>query len=298
MEPIIEVRQLVKHYPKVKAVNGINFKIPRGSCFGLLGPNGAGKTTTLELIEGLTTPTSGEILFCGRPIDDHFKEKSGIQFQSTALQDFLTAHEVLKLFRSFYKDPTDLQELSQLCGITEFWNRDTHTLSGGQRQRVLLAIALVNNPDVVFLDEPTTGLDPHARRNFWELVLTIKRQKKTIILTTHYMEEAYELCDEIAIMDRGTIIAHGAPDVLLKRHFDGVTLELPLENYSQLDSGKLQGKIVHTGSRVQIRTNQVNEDLRVLIDSGISLAHLKIRSQTLEDLFLELTGKELTQAFS
>ncbi len=231
--PIIEVKNLIKHYSKAKAVNGISFSIARGSCFGLLGPNGAGKTTTLEMIEGITQPSSGEILFCGAPTGPSFKEKSGIQFQATSLQDFLTVKEVLKLFSSFYQAPLNIQELAELCSLEEFWDRDTHELSGGQRQRVLLAIALINNPEVVFLDEPTTGLDPQARRAFWELIQSIKRKNKTIILTTHYMEEAYILCDEIVIMNQGTIIAQGGPKDLLQKHFNSVTLEIPKKDISK-----------------------------------------------------------------
>lgn len=296
--PILEVKNLVKHYPhpKIKAVNGVSFSIARGSCFGLLGPNGAGKTTTLEMMEGITQPSSGEILFKGAPIGAHFKEKTGIQFQATSLQDFLSVREILELFGSFYKNPININELSRLCSLEEFWNRDTHKLSGGQRQRVLLAIALINNPEVVFLDEPTTGLDPQARRNFWDLIQTIKKQNKTIILTTHYMEEAYFLCDEIAIMNEGMIIAQGEPNRLLQKHFSGVTLEMPKEALSKALTHPLTSWSTHfKGDWVEIHTHEVNESIRHLMDLGVSLTHLRIRSQTLEDLFIHLTGKELIE---
>jgi ABC-2 type transport system ATP-binding protein len=292
--PIIEVRDLIKHYPKTKAVNGVSFSIPAGKCFGLLGPNGAGKTTTIEMIEGITTPTSGGIFYRGALIGKEFRENSGIQFQSTSLQDYLKVREALELFSKFYKKTLPLDYLAKLCSLEEFWEQETDKLSGGQMQRLLLAIALVNDPDVVFLDEPTTGLDPQARRSFWELIQTIKKKNKTIILTTHYMEEAYLLCDEIIIMDRGTIIAQGPPDRLLKQHFDGVTLELPKNDFKI--SSEPPAGLWKTNSRnemIEIYTSQVTEALRFLINSGASLNHLKIRSQTLEDLFLELTGRDL-----
>jgi ABC-2 type transport system ATP-binding protein len=173
-------------------------------------------------------------------------------------------------------------------------DRESKKLSGGQRQRVLLAIALVNDPDIVFLDEPTTGLDPQARRNFWELVRLIKSRGKTLLLTTHYMEEAYELCDEVAIMDRGRVIAQGEPDHLLKKHFDGVTLELPKEDLRGPASG-LPGKVVERGEAVELLTADVDGALAALTASGTPLARLKIRARTLEDLFLELTGRELRE---
>ena len=218
MTAILEVSHLVKKFPAVLAVNDVNFTLRAGTCFGLLGPNGAGKTTTLEMIEGITQPTSGEIKFKGKPIDSHFREKIGIQFQSTALPDFLTVREVLVLFKSFYRETVEIETLIELCSLQEFLNRDTHKISGGQRQRLLLAVALINNPDLVFLDEPTTGLDPQARRKFWDLVRTIRANGKTVIMSTHYMEEAEQLCDEIAIMDHGKLIAQGAPKDLLGYH--------------------------------------------------------------------------------
>ncbi len=220
MIPVIEIRNLIKHYSAIQAVKGISFVVQEGTCFGLLGPNGAGKTTTIEMMEGILLPTSGDVLYRGSSLDDHFRERAGILFQKTALQDHLTVGETLRLFHSFYRQTMDLAEVSRLCALQEILDRDTRQLSGGQRQRVLLAIAMVNDPDILFLDEPTTGLDPQARRNFWDLARLIKQQGKTVILSTHYMEEAYALCDEVAIMDHGVIIAQGGPDQLLKEHFD------------------------------------------------------------------------------
>lgn len=292
MATILEIRNLEKSYRQLKAVNGISFTIERGSCFGLLGPNGAGKTTTVEMLEGLNRPTAGEILYKGEPIGPRFRHEAGIMFQHTALQDFITVREALELFASFYDRRADLDELVASCALGEFMDRDTAKLSGGQRQRVLLAIALVNDPDVVFLDEPTTGLDPQARRNFWSLVETIRGRGKTVVLTTHYMEEAYALCDEIAIMDRGRIIAQGTPKALLEAHFNDVILQLPKADFEPTP-GELPFSVLDCGDQVEIQTADVNGAIQALLQRGVSLGRLQIRNRTLDDLFLELTGKEL-----
>jgi ABC-2 type transport system ATP-binding protein len=298
---ILEARELRKNYPKVKAVDGVSFGVQSGQCFGLLGPNGAGKTTTIEMMEGITRPTSGEVLFRGQPIGwgrsshlRHYRERAGIQFQSTALPDFLSVREVLKLFRSLYPRQGDLDEIISLCSLAEYIDRDALQLSGGQRQRLLLALALVGDPEVIFLDEPTTGLDPQARRNFWELVRTVQARGKTVILTTHYMEEAHELCDEIAIMDRGRIIAQGSPDRLLKHHFEGAVIELPREVLPGRQApSPLTGTVKTREDHLEIQSTEVNRTLKELIEAGIPLDHVSVRSRTLEDLFLELTGKDL-----
>ena len=215
-ENIIEVHNLKKIYPKnIVAVNDISFQVKKGICFGLLGPNGAGKTTTIEMMEGILKPTSGKILFKGELIDKRFKEQVGIQFQNTSIQDFLTVRDTLKLFLSLYLKVKPLDEIIEICSLHDIIDRDTKKLSGGQKQRMLLGIALINDPELLFLDEPTTGLDPQARRNFWELIRNIKKSGKTIILTTHYMDEAEVLCDEIAIMDQGKIIVQENPESLL-----------------------------------------------------------------------------------
>ncbi|MGH8541387.1 MAG: ABC transporter ATP-binding protein, partial [Stenotrophobium sp.] len=201
-----------------------------------------------------------------------------------------TVRENLRFFRALYTKGRDIEELIEVCHLGEFLDRDSSKLSGGQRQRLLLAIALVNDPEVIFLDEPTTGLDPQARRNFWELVRSIKAQNKTIVLTTHYMEEAYLLCDEIAIMDHGKIIARGAPQKLLTEHFNDTVLELP---QAELDGRKISLPVMRRGDNIEIMTPDVNCAVRELLDAGVSIAQLKIRSRTLEDLFLQLTGAEL-----
>ncbi|MGH8453107.1 MAG: ABC transporter ATP-binding protein [Nevskiales bacterium] len=288
----LEVRSLVKKYPAVTAVDGVSFAVAEGSCFGLLGPNGAGKTTTVEILEGILQPTSGEVLYRGEPLGARFRQDAGVQFQSTSLQDFLTVREHLTLFRKLYAHGLEIDELIRLCALEEFHDRDARKLSGGQRQRLLLAIALVNDPAVVFLDEPTTGLDPQARRNFWDLINRIKALNKTVVMTTHYMEEAYRLCDEIAIMDHGHIIAQGSPQNLLSEHFADVVLELPEEDFTA-DRARFPMPLIEAQGLVEIATHDVDAAIAALLAHGVPLARLKIRPRTLEDLFLQLTGKEL-----
>ena len=289
--PLIEVRNLVKHYPKVKAVNGVDFSLMPGTCFGLLGPNGAGKTTTVEMLEGIHAATSGEILYKGAPVDRRFRNEAGIMFQSTALQDFITVRETLEMFARLYPQNADIEELIKRCNLTEYLDQDNRQLSGGQRQRLLLAIALVNNPDIIFLDEPTTGLDPQARRNFWDLIDSIKAEGKTVLLTTHYMDEAYVLCDEIAIMDHGKIIAQGTPKKLLEENFNDVILQIPEEALGNID--ELPYPIHRHKGIAEIATGDVNQVISDLIAKNVSLSQLQVRSRNLDDLFLELTGKEI-----
>lgn len=292
MPAILEVRDLVKRYPVVTAVDGIRFAVQKGECFGLLGPNGAGKTTTVEMMEGIIAPTAGEVFYQGKPVDAHFRQEVGIQFQSTALQDFLTVRETLQMFRNLYTRGLDVDELVQMCTLQEYVDRDARKLSGGQRQRLLLALALVNDPEILFLDEPTTGLDPQARRNFWDLIRTIKARDKTVVLTTHYMEEAFLLCDRIAIMDHGHIIAEGPPATLLAKHFHDVILQLPREDL-RLSAAELGLPLHEAGDNFEIQTADVDGTLQRLMEKKIPLGRLQIRARTLEDLFLELTGKEL-----
>lgn len=293
MTHLLETRRLSKVYKDLTAVDKLNLTIRAGICFGLLGPNGAGKTTTLEMIEGILPPSDGEILFRGEPVGMNFRQKMGIQFQSTALPDHLHVNEVLKLFSSFYERHADIEELKTLCDLGEYWNRDASQLSGGQRQRLLLAIALVNDPDILFLDEPTTGLDPQARRRFWDLIRLIRKRGKTVVLTTHYMEEAYELCDEIAIMDHGRIIAQGSPNELLQEHFRGLSIRLPKDDSSAGWNLKtISGcEIFERDDAFEILTEDPAATMRALLDRSVPLQGIQIRSRNLEDLFLKLTGK-------
>jgi ABC-2 type transport system ATP-binding protein len=289
---ILEVQELVKQYPATTAVAGISFSVAAGVCFGLLGPNGAGKTTTIEIMEGILPPTSGEVRYRGEPLGTRFREEAGILFQKTALQDFLTVRQSIALFRGLYARGISVEEVIRLCALEKLADRDSRKLSGGQQQRLLLAIALVNDPAVLFLDEPTTGLDPQARRSFWELVQSIKAQRKTIILTTHYMEEAELLCDEIAIMDRGRIVARGAPRTLLQEHFAEVLLELPRQDFPPA-ARELGLNLIEAADRVEISTHDLEGTVRTLLAAHVPLTHLRIRPANLEDLFLELTGMEL-----
>ena len=290
--PLIEVRDLVKQYPTITAVNGVSFRVRAGICFGLLGPNGAGKTTTVEIMEGILPPTSGEVHYRGEPLGARFREEAGILFQRTALQDFLTVRQSIALFRGLYHHGLDVAEVIRLCALEKLAGRDCRKLSGGQQQRLLLAIALVNDPAVLFLDEPTTGLDPQARHNFWELVQSIKAQRKTIVLTTHYMEEAELLCDEIVILDRGRIVAQGPPRQLLHEHFAEVLLELPRQDFPAA-ARTLPLNILDSSDRIEISTDDLEGTLRTLLAARVPLTHLRIRPANLEDLFLELTGTEL-----
>ena len=292
MPNILEVKDLKKEYPGVKAVDGISFSVKKGTCFGLLGPNGAGKTTAIEIIEGITASDGGSILYKNRPIGRDFHKETGIQFQATALQDFLTVKETLQLFHKLYPNPSNFDEIVEECSLNNLLSRDNRKLSGGQRQRLLVAIALVNQPELLFMDEPTTGLDPQARRNFWNMVEKIKLRNTTLILTTHYMEEADFLCDEIVIMDKGKIIAYGEPKKLIAQHFKEVVLELPedeVKNHALNIPMKYEFKFGY----LEIYTHDIPTALNLLKEQNIPLDKLKIRPFNLEDLFLKLTGSEL-----
>ena len=288
----LEARKLVKQYPGVLAVNEVSFEVRAGSCFGLLGPNGAGKTTTVEIMEGVTPATSGEVHYFGQPAGQKFREEAGIQFQNTALQDYLTVRESLEMFQSLYNRQADLDHIIRECSLEDLVDRDNRKLSGGQRQRLFLAVALVNKPRLVFLDEPTTGLDPQARRNFWDLVNRIRSDGTTVILTTHYMDEAQILCDEIAIMDVGQIITQGSPARLLRERYQSVIIELPLDDVSG-DLQSIEHRVLESQGVIEISTNDVNSSLQELATHVSGLNRLKIRQPNLEDLFLDLTGHSL-----
>lgn len=291
MTDILKITNLRKQFSDVVAVDGVTFSVPKGKCFGLLGPNGAGKTTTIEMMEGILKPSSGEILFEGKPLDKNYYQGVGIQFQHTAIQDFLTVKETLKLFANFYNQSRPHDELIETCALEEILHKDTRKLSGGQRQRLLLALALLNDPKIIFLDEPTTGLDPQSRRNFWQLINNIKKQNKTVLLTTHYMDEAESLCDEIVIMDCGKIVLQGTPQALLSQNFDGVLVNLPAELESQLIANKIGYQL--NNNQLELQTSNIDETIKNLLSFKIPLDGLQIRSPNLEDLFIKLTGHQL-----
>jgi len=291
MTYLLEAADLVKTFPGVRAVDGISFQVKSGECFGLLGPNGAGKTTTMEMLEGISQPDTGRILYQRRSLDRNYREEIGIQFQTTALQDFQTVRESLSMFSSLYRKSANIDELIDLCNLEDILERDTRKLSGGQRQRLLLAIALVNDPSLVFLDEPTTGLDPQARRNFWGLIETVLQRGKTVVLTTHYMEEAQRLCDDIVIVDKGRIIASGEPVSLIKQNLPAVIARLPANAWPAdvplPDNSELRNGFV------EIFADEEHRLLEQLEAAGANLGELKIEAPNLEDLFLKLTGHAL-----
>lgn len=294
MTPILEIHHLVKHYGALKAVEDVSFSVAPGICFGLLGPNGAGKTTTIEVIEDIVNPTAGEILYKGAPRGPSFREEVGIQFQHTALLNFLTVRETLETFGSLYSRTPTLDSLMALCHLDPLSDRYNDRLSGGQRQRLLLALALVNEPELLFLDEPSTGLDPQARRDLWDVVEQIKIQGKTVILTTHYMEEAQYLCDEIAIMDHGRIIAQGSPEALIRQHCGHVTVVLPRKSMPHCpEDFPLPCRVDR--EQVEIQAESVNACLALLMSRGVDLDGMGVRSANLENVFLNLTGRQLRE---
>jgi ABC-2 type transport system ATP-binding protein len=299
MKAILEVFNLTKSFRSLKAVDDVSFSIPKGSCFGLLGPNGAGKTTTIEIIEGIKKPTTGKILYKGKERNSNFSSEMGIQFQTTALMDYLTTYEVLKLFSKLYRHTKSIDELIEICQLDEFLGTYATKLSGGQRQRLLLAIALVNDPEILFLDEPTTGLDPQARRNFWSLIRNIKKNGKTILLTTHYMEEAELLCDQLVIMDKGKIIEDGSPTKLLEKNFEHSYVCINHEDFNTTENSiyidKISSSIEVREDCIAIATNNIEKTLSELAFLGITLQSLQVRKPSLDDLFLKLTGHHLRE---
>lgn len=304
----ISCQKLVKKYGDKTAVAGIDLEVRAGICFGLLGPNGAGKTTTVEMIEGLNQATSGSIELFGVPWgsgrDQFIRDKVGVQLQDTQLADKLTVLEVVQLFRSFYDKGRSVQELLQLVQLEEEKNQRFHALSGGQKQRVALATALAGAPDLLFLDEPTTGLDPRARQLLWEVVENFRDAGGTVVLTTHYMDEAAVLCDEIAVMDSGKIIARGTPRSLIDslgevQFVEFEVAEAPtgfeaaqLESVAEVQSVEVRrGRIRLTIGR-ELKT--LSAVLSALSDAEIAPRGLTTHQATLDDVFLSLTGKELT----
>lgn len=309
MQNVIEVKKLVKKYGKLVAVNGISFDVKKGEIFGLLGENGAGKTTTLEMIEGLRKPTSGKAKVLSFDVRTHLteiKQRIGIQLQSSAYYRFLKLTEILDLFGSFYDMHVDENALLKMVGLESKANEYINNLSGGQKQRFSIVASLVNNPEIVFLDEPTTGLDPLARRQTWDIITKIKEQGKTIVLTTHYMEEAEMLCDRIGIMEKGKIVALDQTHKLLdqtkhpyKISFilkkDKPSLIASLKKSCHLDTAdikKLPGKEAHYEMKIATQ-EELNDAVGKLQKENPE--SLTVGRATLEDVFIELTGKEVAE---
>ena len=292
MQPLLEVKNLVKKYKTVDAVDGISFSIPSGICFGLLGPNGAGKTTALEVIEDIIPPTSGDVLYNGTARSSSFREEVGIQFQHTTLLNFMTVRETLATFQKLYRDAESLEYLIDICRLNDIQGQMNDKISGGQAQRLMLALALINKPRLVFLDEPSTGLDPQARRYLWEIILGIKEEGKTIVLTTHSMDEAEYLCDEIAIMDHGKIIAQGSPAELIEQYCQGGSISLPRGNL-KISADLLPYPHSEVNGRIEIMPDKINSGIEKLLSMNIDLTGMSVHSPNLEDVFLHLTGRTL-----
>jgi ABC-2 type transport system ATP-binding protein len=299
----VAVRQLRKRYGTVQAVDGIDFEVRGGEVFGLLGPNGAGKTTTIEILEGLRKPDAGQAIVLGLDAARQagaLKERIGVQLQTAALYPNLTVAELIDLFRSFYRRNRPTDELITELGLDERRSALTRDLSGGQRQRLSIALALVNDPELIFLDEPTTGLDPQARRSLWDHIARFRGEGRTILLTTHYMEEAERLCDRIAIMDHGRILEMGTVNELVGRHFRERTVRF--EARTELTDARLAAvrgvsRVGREDGEVALYTSDVPGTVGALLklgdQLGISDLDLAVRRPTLEDVFLELTGRAL-----
>jgi len=309
MASAIQCRELRKTYDgKVEAVRGLNLAIDPGECFGLLGPNGAGKTTTIEILEGLLQPTSGEVTILGQSWKTHdraLREQLGISLQETRLSEKLTVRETIELFASFYQRPRSSDEVLDKLQLTEKADSWVGKLSGGQRQRLAVATALVGNPKILFLDEPTTGLDPQSRRQLWDIIRAFQRSGGTVLLTTHYMDEAERLCDRLAIVDHGQIIAEGSPADLIDRLGGHHVVEFSV---SETGNG-------HTNEhwRVLPGVESVRDDngvcsltvrephltipalLEAVGKRGAELLHLTTRQASLEDVFVNLTGRHLRE---
>jgi len=299
----IIIRELRKSYGQVQALKGIGFSIEEAESFGLLGPNGAGKTTTVEIIEGLRKQDEGEVLIDSHPVEsgleDELKQKMGVQLQEAHFPDKLKVWELLDLYRSYYRRALPVKELLKLVGLEEKAGSYIEKLSGGQRRRLSLAVALVNDPELVFLDEPTTGLDPQARRRLWDLIREMKAQGRTVLLTTHYIEEAEALCDRVGIIDLGELIALDTPDSLIKNSGLESAVELSYDGLLDLELLRtLKGVRAlkdQDEQRIRVEIVDVNRFLRELFKRFDNVTIERLERPNLEDVFLALTGKELRE---
>jgi ABC-2 type transport system ATP-binding protein len=317
MEPAVQVENLVKRFGSFTAVDGVTFSVERGEVFGILGPNGAGKTTTLEIIESLQKPTEGRVSVLGLDVQSDaakVKTRIGVQLQASAYYDYLNLKEILALLGSFYPSKVSPESLLDQVGLSDKSASRMSELSGGQRQRFGVAASLVNNPELVVLDEPTTGLDPQARRNLWGLIREVNGRGVTVVLTTHYMEEAETLCSRLAIMDHGRILALDTPRNLINQLKASYAVKLTLDKpmtVAQLESLNGGVELVQSEEQSEEATDEAAKSentyllrlansptaLRAMLDeidkAGLGLENLQITPVTLEDVFLELTGSEL-----
>ncbi len=301
--PAIRCRGLVKDYGSVRAVNGLDLEVRSGECFGLLGPNGAGKTTTVEILEGLLPATAGEVEVLGRTWKSDanaLRQRLGISLQETNLADKLTVEETLRLFRSFYGAGPEVGDLIELVSLTDKRKTWYVKLSGGQKQRLAVACALVGDPEILFLDEPTTGLDPQSRRQLWGMIERFKSEGRTVVLTTHYMDEAQRLCDRVAIVDKGKVIALGTPHDLIQSLGGTDVVEITCgDGLDEKSLGALTG--VHSAKTrpggISLTVEQLHKTLPLVLatlqQSGQTLSGLSTHHATLEDVFVNLTGRHL-----
>jgi ABC-2 type transport system ATP-binding protein len=301
----LQVRNLRKAYRDVVAVDGLDLEVRSGECFGLLGPNGAGKTTTIEICEGLNTPDQGEVVVLGRRWGEHdhdLRELLGISLQETQFSEKLTVEETIQLFRSFYREGATPDAVLAMVQLQEKARSRVGALSGGQKQRLALACALVGDPELLFLDEPTTGLDPQSRRQLWELIERFKSDGRSILLTTHYMEEAERLCDRVAIVDHGRMIALGTPTELIAQLRAEHVLEFALAGNTSIDESLLRQidgvcAADRRNGTYRLQVEELHRAMPALLNElrqqGAQLAELKTHSATLEDVFVSLTGRHL-----
>ncbi|MBM7604866.1 ABC-2 type transport system ATP-binding protein [Metabacillus crassostreae] len=305
-ETMVDVQGLVKSYGSHTAVKGVQFQVKKGEIFGLLGPNGAGKTTTIEMLVGLRKPDEGTATLAGFDVKkevNKVKEVIGVQLQSTSLFELLKVEEILHLYASFYPRNINIDTLIEDMLLTEKRKDRIKGLSGGQKQRLAIALALIHDPEIVFLDEPTTGLDPQARRTLWDIVLRLKEQGKTILLSTHYMDEAHVLCDRIGIMDQGELIALDTPTNLVKKLHSTSTIEFHLNNPPEQEwFMKMEAveKVSIKDTFVQLYTDNLQEALTSLIqlstEHNLKIEDLQTRLATLEDVFITMTGRSIRES--
>ncbi|NPV53972.1 MAG: ABC transporter ATP-binding protein [Firmicutes bacterium] len=301
----IVVSGLRKSYGNVRAVDGLDLEVESAQIFGMLGPNGAGKTTTVEILIGLRGRDSGDVSVLGYDParrGREIKSRIGVQLQSHGLYPRLTVREVVGLFASFYQNPLPVDEIIEQVGLTAKAKTIVKSLSGGQAQRLAVALAMVNDADLIFLDEPTTGLDPQARRGLWDVIRSMKARGKTVFLTTHYMDEAERLCDTVAVVDHGKVIALGSPSQLISQHFQEQAVEF--SNSISNDRGKLEAlpgvsRAQFDGERATLYTRDVTRTIAALMElvrgGGISIDDVVVRRATLEDVFLKLTGRRIRE---
>jgi len=304
-QTVLKAEGLVKDYGDIRAVAGISFAVERATVFTILGPNGAGKTTTLEILEGIRTPDAGTITLFGRVlrrVDRAAKQRMGVLLQEGNFEPYLKVKEVVRLFASFFAHARPVEEILAEVGLEEKRNALVRGLSGGQKQRLAVGVALINDPELVLLDEPTTGLDPQARRNIWSIVGRLKSEAKTVILTTHYMEEAEALADSVCIMDHGSIIAEGSPRELAERFGEETVIEFqsedaPADALERLRAFSDEAKL--DGGMIRLETSDLPRTMEGLFawarKNETSLGQLVVRQPNLEDVFLSLTGRRLRE---